>query len=209
MDFHYQNVTQNNGQQALILKIFSPKQVLKNYCHHNKYNGPIYFLVHEEKINVQKHYTVQLMINNEVVAKATGLSRRIAEFMAAQKAISDIGKHDATIFNFIKKDRYGKINRSYSAGYLSQTDRTDSFASVTTSHCPSASPSIDAIDSMTIESNCKFWRNVYFKIYFHFVLFLLAQFQMFKIQMAKHHQMKVCSLKEAKVHQPFHRPGLK
>ncbi|OTF80422.1 hypothetical protein BLA29_001806 [Euroglyphus maynei] len=148
-----------------------PKQVVKDYCHHKHYKGPIYYLTHEEKVDLHKHYTVQLLINDVIYSKGIGLSRRNAEFKAALEAIRLFHENDpSSILELIKQTnnrsfgslrRLRPMNRSFSADFISKANRADSFASMANGHYDpndgrqSTTPSIDGIDSITLKSDCE------------------------------------------------------
>ncbi|XP_027200773.2 uncharacterized protein LOC113794830 [Dermatophagoides pteronyssinus] len=153
-----------------------PKQVIKEYCRQKHLKGPVYYLTHEEKVDLQKHYTVQLLIDDMLLAKGIGLSRRNAEFKAALEAIRLFHENDPSILELINQtnnDRsFGSLrrrrpsrndhlsmNRSFSVDYISKANRVDSFTSMANGHYDpndgrqSITPSIDGIDSITLKSH--------------------------------------------------------
>ena len=164
------NNNNNNNMSTLTTAVTRPKQVIKDYCRQKHYKGPIYYLTHEEKVDLHKHYTVQLWINDNFNAKGIGLSRRNAEFKAALEAIQLFHENDPSILELIKQSndrsfgslrRRRPINRSFSVDYISNANRADSFASMANGHYDandgrqSVTPSMDGIDSITLKSDCK------------------------------------------------------
>lgn len=136
--------------------ILQPKQVLKDYCRHRRYTGPTFYLAREEKVDLHKHYTIQVLINDVITAEATGLSRRNAEFKAALNAVLFIGQNDPSILENVQFDAYTRssFGRSISVDQISKFNRFGSLSSMIPSHFSSASPSIDGIDSLTIHDDC-------------------------------------------------------
>nr|XP_046917489.1 uncharacterized protein DDB_G0271670-like [Dermatophagoides farinae] len=162
------NNNNNNNMSTLTTAVTRPKQVIKDYCRQKHYKGPIYYLTHEEKVDLHKHYTVQLWINDNFNAKGIGLSRRNAEFKAALEAIQLFHENDPSILELIKQSndrsfgslrRRRPINRSFSVDYISNANRADSFASMANGHYDandgrqSVTPSMDGIDSITLKSD--------------------------------------------------------
>ena len=142
-----------------------PKQRLKDYCRRKQYLPPKYILTNEEKIDLHKHYTIQVCVNGLLTAEGRGLSRRIAEFKAAMNAIIVIGQSDPSVFDNHGSHKFGRslLGRSFSVDHISRSQRTDSMPSIMslavgTGQYSSAAPSIDGIDSLTEEngdSHCK------------------------------------------------------
>lgn len=133
-----------------------PKQRLKDYCRKKQLPSPIYVLTDEEKIDLHKHYTIQVCINNVVTAEGRGLSRRIAEFKAAMNAMYLIGQNDPTVFDNNRPQKFGRLSlgRSFSVDQISRAKRTDSMPSMMSlamgqGQYSSAAPSIDGIDALT------------------------------------------------------------
>lgn len=134
-----------------------PKQRLKDYCRRKQYSAPLYILTDEEKIDLHKHYTIQVSINGLVTADGRGLSRRIAEFKAAMNAMQLIGQSDPSVFDNPSSHKFGRslgFGRSFSVDQISRAQRTDSMPSMMSlaigpGQFSSAAPSIDGIDSLT------------------------------------------------------------
>lgn len=133
-----------------------PKQRLKDYCRKKHLPSPIYVLTDEEKIDLHKHYTIQVVINDVVTAEGKGLSRRIAEFKAAMSAMYLIGQNDPTVFDNNRPQKFGRLSfgRSFSVDQISRAQRTDSMPSMMSlalgqGQYSSAAPSIDGIDALT------------------------------------------------------------
>ncbi len=141
-----------------------PKQRLKDYCRKKRLPSPIYKLISDEKIDLHKHYTIQVCINDVVTTEGRGLSRRIAEFKAAMSAMYLIGQSDPTVFDNNRPPKFGRLSlgRSFSVDHISRAQRTDSMPSMMSlavgpGQFSSAGPSIDGIDSLTEnnDSLCK------------------------------------------------------
>lgn len=141
--------------------ILLPKQHLKDYCRRKQYSLPVYVLTDEEKIDLHKHYTIQVSVNGLITAEGRGLSRRIAEFKAAQNAINLIGQSDSSVFENHGSHKFGRsmIGRSFSVDQISRAKRTDSIPSmislaIGTGQYDSTTPSIDGIDSFGENGDC-------------------------------------------------------
>ncbi|KAJ6218557.1 hypothetical protein RDWZM_009714 [Blomia tropicalis] len=147
--------------------ILLPKQHLKDYCRRKQYSLPVYVLTDEEKIDLHKHYTIQVSVNGLITAEGRGLSRRIAEFKAAQNAINLIGQSDSSVFENHGSHKFGRsmIGRSFSVDQISRAKRTDSIPSmislaIGTGQYDSTTPSIDGIDSFGENGDCTSYETV-------------------------------------------------
>ena len=133
-----------------------PKQRLKDYCRRKQHSQPAYILTDEEKIDLHKHYTIQVCVDGLVTAEGRGLSRRIAEFKAAMAAMNMIGQSDPSVFDNPTSTKFSRsaFGRSFSMDQISRAKRTDSIPSMMsfamgTGQFSSAAPSIDGIDNLT------------------------------------------------------------
>ena len=137
-------------------RILQPRQRLRDYCIWKDLPTPLYMLLNVSRTpQHQKWYTMEVTIPDILTINESAISKRMAEFRAATKAIQIIGQRDPDIFRPIPKSNFS-LSRSLSMDYLTRRRhrRVNSNGSINTvdlmyNTYSSYAPSIEGMDSIT------------------------------------------------------------